>query len=285
MALSPIRAAQIESSISDSETLEDRLEEWQAGTALTAAAIRAGQTDYVKWYTTAQELIAESDRSRFREMYEGTILRPRIRAFLTDPLAPSPLYDAGNPTPLISRWKNPFDRALRESLVIQREILTQALYTTSGVATVLDELGAYFRRLPDFLSVLNNSGNPRVAPPTIEHEDDLQVVVHALLRMLYDDVRAEDPVAQHAGGSSRVDFLLRESGVVIETKMTRASLSQKKLGEELLIDWGRYPRHPDCRGIFAVIYDPDRRLTTPASLEHDLSQGLDGLPTRAIVVR
>lgn len=198
----------------------------------------------MRWYTKARGLVAESDRAKFTEMYEGSIWHPRIRAFLTDPIGPNLIHNADNPNPLISEWKNPFDRAVRESLVVQRELLTRYLEATSGVETVLDELAVYFRRLPDFLSVLKNSGSPRVAPPTIEHEDDVQVVVHALLRMLYDDVRAEDPVPQHAGGSSRVDFLLRESGVVIETKMTRPSLSQNKLGAELLVDWGEVPAPP-----------------------------------------
>ena len=111
------------------------------------------------------------------------------------------------------------------------------------------------------------------------------MLVRAILRLLYPDVRAEDPVSQQAGASSRVDFLIRDAGVIIETKMTRKSLTDKKVGEELLIDRGRYQRHPDCQGIFALVYDPERYLHNPAGLEHDLSQGTSDISTRVIVVR
>ncbi|WP_147263023.1 hypothetical protein [Geodermatophilus sp. TF02-6] len=150
---------------------------------------------------------------------------------------------------------------------------------------MLDELTAVLRRLPEYLDVLRRSNNPRVPAPSIEHEADLQVLLHALLRLHYDDVRPEDPVSQHAGGGSRVDFLLRETGVVIETKMTRPTLTDRKLGEELSVDWNRYPRHPDCRAILAFVYDPGRHLANPSALEHDLSQDERSPATRVVVVR
>jgi hypothetical protein len=103
--------------------------------------------------------------------------------------------------------------------------------------------------------------------------------------MLYDDVRPEDYVSQFAGANSRVDFLIRGVGVIVETKMTRPSLTDKRVGEELLIDWGRYQRHPDCKGIFALVYDPSRRLSNPTALESDLSGDNGGLWTRVLVVR
>ncbi|WP_371400846.1 hypothetical protein OHA10_23060 [Kribbella sp. NBC_00662] len=98
-------------------------------------------------------------------------------------------------------------------------------------------------------------------------------------------MQPEDAVPQQAGAASRVDFLLRETGVIIETKMTRPSLTDKKVGEELAIDWNRYQRHPDCQAIMGVVYDPDRYVSNAAALEHDLSSDDSDPATRVLVIR
>ncbi|WP_164704379.1 hypothetical protein [Blastococcus litoris] len=128
--------------------------------------------------------------------------------------------------------------------------------------------------------------NSSQAPPlALTNEKGFQVAVHAILRLLYEDVREEDFVSQFAGAGSRVDFFLAESGVLVETKMTRPGLTDRKIGEELLVDWGRYKRHPDCRGILALIYDPDNHIANTAALERDLTDTKALVPTLAIVIR
>jgi hypothetical protein len=154
-----------------------------------------------------------------------------------------------------------------------------------GVVNLLDELAALFSRLPEYLAVLTARGSERVPAPTIQNEGDLQIIVEAILRLHYDDVRPEDYVPEYAGGRSRVDFLLRETGVIIETKMTRERLRDRQVGEELTIDWKRYERHPDCRAIFALVFDPERHLTNAPGLERDLSQVHTEPATRVTVVR
>ncbi|MFS2090330.1 hypothetical protein [Paenarthrobacter nicotinovorans] len=79
-------------------------------------------------------------------------------------------------------------------------------------------------------------------------------------------------IPSRAGANSRVDFVLPEVGVIVETKMTRESMSAKKLGEELLVDLGRYPAHPNCEAIVAYVYDPDKRLQNPRGIERDLTR-------------
>jgi hypothetical protein len=101
---------------------------------------------------------------------------------------------------------------------------------------------------------------------------------------LFDDVRREDAVPQHAGGASRVDFMLPAAGVVVEAKMTRSGLTDRALGQELLVDWGRYPKHPDCRAILAFVFDPERRLANPTGLELDLSRAHDNPIKRVLIV-
>lgn len=275
----------IEVLITENEELERRLSRWQQDDSTAEAEIQAGQRQYHNWYARAQAYIPAAELDRFRDMYEGGNFVSRIKAFLANPRELNSLYNADEPNPFIGKWQYPFNSTCQEALVVQRQILAQALHEVADVSSVLDELSALFRRLPDFLSTLRLEANPSVPAPAINYEKDLQVLVYAILRLHYPDVRPEDPVPQKAGASSRVDFLVRDAGVIVETKMTRESLTDRKVGEELLIDWGRYQRHPDCRGIFALVYDPDRYLRNPAGLEHDLSQGTADIATRVIIVR
>lgn len=106
---------------------------------------------------------------------------------------------------------------------------------------------------------------------TIEDEYDVQDLFHALLRMFFEDVRPEEWTPSYAGGSSRVDFLLRREKIVIEIKKTRNNLGAKEVGSQLLIDIARYQRHPDCKNLICFIYDPEGRIGNPKGLEDDLN--------------
>lgn len=106
----------------------------------------------------------------------------------------------------------------------------------------------------------------------ISDEYDVQDLLLALLKLHFTDVRAEDYVPSYAGGASRIDFLLKEEGIAIEVKMTRDTLKDKEIGEQLLIDIARYKEHPDCKTLYCFVYDPDYRIYNPAGLERDLNK-------------
>src|SRR5262249_50028324 len=77
-------------------------------------------------------------------------------------------------------------------------------------------------------------------PLDVKDEHDVQDLVHALLTVFFDDIRPEEQTPSVAGAATRMDFLLKEERLVIETKMTRKGLGAKELGEELLIDIAKY---------------------------------------------
>ena len=282
------RSDRIEELVGEADAIEERLRAWQeSAVPPDVAELREGAREYQGWYARALKVVPEEHLDEFRDMYEGGSFITRIRGFLADPLARNDFYDpelVDNPF-APDKFRYPFESTFRDNLTRQRAVLVMSLESQAGPVLVLDELTELFGRLPDFLHVLDAAGNSNVPIPELTNEADLQVLVHALLRMHYDDVRAEDYVSQQAGASSRVDFLLRQSGVMVETKMTRPTLTDKRVGEELLIDWGRYQRHPDCRAIFALVYNPGRFIINPAGLAGDLSQVEREPVTRAIVVR
>lgn len=118
----------------------------------------------------------------------------------------------------------------------------------------------------------------------VRDEYDVQDLLHALLKIYFDDVRPEEYVPSYAGRASRVDFLLKNEKIVIEVKMARENLKDEKIGEELIIDIERYKSHPNCRALICFVYDPDRWIKNPIGLQKDLSSDQDFI-VKVFVVR
>lgn len=118
----------------------------------------------------------------------------------------------------------------------------------------------------------------------IDDEYDVQDFLHAILRALFDDIRPEEHTPSYAGGSSRMDFLLKSEQIVIETKSASASLRDKDVGAQLIVDIGRYQAHPDCKRLICFVYDPEGYIRNPTGLESDLSKVHDKLEVKVIVV-
>jgi len=104
----------------------------------------------------------------------------------------------------------------------------------------------------------------------VKDEYDVQDLLHSLLVIFFDDVRAEEWCPSYAGGSKRTDFLLKNEKIVIEVKKTRSNLKAKDLGEQLIIDIANYQKHPDCKILYCFVYDPDSYINNPKGIESDL---------------
>jgi len=122
------------------------------------------------------------------------------------------------------------------------------------------------------------------APLPLQDEYDVQDLLHALLRMCFDDVRAEEHTPSYAGKSSRMDFLIKSEAIVVEVKMTRQGLTAKEVGSQLIEDIARYRSHQDCRALVCFVYDPDGWILNPRGLEVDLSRKEDSMDVEVMVV-
>jgi len=132
--------------------------------------------------------------------------------------------------------------------------------------TILDRL---FDKFHDVARQLVNRHSGR-STIIIEDEYDVQDLLHALLKINFDDVRPEDYTPSYAGRNTRIDFLLKKERIVIEVKKTRDTLKDKEIGDELLQDIARYKNHPDCDVLYCFVYDPQGLISNPRGLENDL---------------
>lgn len=117
----------------------------------------------------------------------------------------------------------------------------------------------------------------------INDEYDVQDMLHALLKLHFDDVRPEEWTPSYAGGANRMDFLLKDEEIAIEIKMTRAGLKDKELGDQLIIDIAKYQNHPNCKCLYCFVYDPDDIIRNPRGMEKDLEKLGKDFPVKVYI--
>lgn len=135
----------------------------------------------------------------------------------------------------------------------------------------IEILKRIFFRFHIIVKQIRNRYNDR---PTIDIADeyDVQDFLKSLLLIFFDDIRDEEWTPSYAGKSARMDFLLKNEEIVIETKMTRKGLTGKEVGDQLLIDIDRYKEHPNCKTLVCFIYDPEGRISNVKGLINDLQK-------------
>ena len=101
----------------------------------------------------------------------------------------------------------------------------------------------------------------------INDEHDVQDLFSVLMVLDFEDIRREEWTPSYAGGTARMDILLKREKVVIECKKPSKRLRERQVGEELLIDIARYKKHPDCKTLVCFIYDPDAVIHNRVELE------------------
>jgi len=153
------------------------------------------------------------------------------------------------------------------------EAVTEPLTTLSTILHNFDRAVRQIRRR------YNDRG-------TIEIKDeyDVQDLLHTILRAVFDDIRPEEYTPSYAGGSSRIDLLLKKEKTLVEVKFASSKLKEKEIGEQLIIDIKKYQTHPDCQNIYCLVYDPSGIIRNPIGLERDLSGIQDKIGVKVLVV-
>jgi hypothetical protein len=165
-------------------------------------------------------------------------------------------------------------RALFSSLIEEIGMFWESDIEVVSQGKTIEKIFNLFNHFRHIAKTLQNRYHNR---ETIQVNDeyDVQDLLHALLKLYFDDIRTEEWTPSYAGGSSRMDFLLKNEQIVIEVKKTREGLKDKHVGEQLIIDKAKYKSHQDCKKLICFVYDPEGRIGNPASLEKDLSEKSD----------
>lgn len=171
-------------------------------------------------------------------------------------------------------------------LVSLLEDVNNGLVSTRKVTiSNVDPLDPVFNIMNKFHSFTRQLRHRYNSQPTLDIADeyDVQDALHALLRLYYDDIRAEEWCPSYAGKCSRMDFLLQDFNTVIEVKKTRRGLSGKEIGSQLIEDIARYQQHPFCNTLICFVYDPEGLISNPKGIENDLSKLSERIQVRVVI--
>jgi len=166
------------------------------------------------------------------------------------------------------------------SSIVARRISERPIVLSSHDPVEL--IVSHCRRFPLFARQLATRQRSR-QPFELQDEYDVQDALHAILLLSFDDVRPEEHTPSYASSSSRLDFFLPRERIIVEAKMTRRGLDQKKVVDELLIDCGRYSRMPEVDHLICIIYDPAGQCKNPAAIENDIERSGSRLNVRVVV--
>jgi len=125
----------------------------------------------------------------------------------------------------------------------------------------------------------------RLPRPTIEMADeyDVQDAFHAILRLFFEDVRAEPWTPSYADNQNRIDFVLPDHQIAIELKHTGDRLTQRHISDQLIIDARYYRQETKYKHLICLVYDPSLRLKNAIALERDLASEDDDFRVSVIV--
>ena len=160
-------------------------------------------------------------------------------------------------------WEN----LLLENKIIQKTLSQPEIISSmSIVRKICSQFHIVAKQLGDYRHENRNT-------ITITDEYDVQDLLHALLKIFFNDIRSEEYTPSYAGGSSRIDFLIKSEKIAIETKKTRKGLKGKEIADQLIIDIDRYKAaHPDCETLFCFVYDPENLIQNPIGFEKDINE-------------
>lgn len=121
---------------------------------------------------------------------------------------------------------------------------------------------------------------------TFNDEWDDQYLFKALLRLFFDDVRDEVYTPSYAGANSRIDYLLPTYAIGIELKHASQNLTDKQVGEQLIIDRDRYKALGKISHLICVVFDPGGWVVNPRGLENDLRVNVSepGMTVTVVIV-
>jgi hypothetical protein len=227
----------------DENTLRSRfIEPYERAGPITwqGRTLEGGDITYLRVSETQQDLPEDAIRARYQEYEAWSSAKEVTNTWITRPMG-----------------------SLRGKLDKAQPKAPSALETVIHLCKRFDVIARQLRRRHSSRSTL-----------TIEDEYDVQDLMHALLLVPFEDVRAESWNPTYLGGASRVDFLIRDAAIVLEVKKTRDGLADREVGNQLAEDVTRYSDPGANRGasiLVCFVHDPDRLIANPRGLERDLA--------------
>ena len=161
--------------------------------------------------------------------------------------------------------RNSIIKAIKDTVVYLDEIntISEAVISEAVgirlIEQILNNFYLYYRNM--FQNPLHKKATmsmDELKKIQIGNEYDLQRMLYALLVPIFPLIRQEAE-SDNGYGGMRADLYLEEYDLIIETKCTRASMTEKKLLEELGADGFHYK----AKTVFFFVYDKKSIIKNP----------------------
>lgn len=151
--------------------------------------------------------------------------------------------------------------------------------------SALDPLEQVRKLCSRFHAVVRQMRLRREYRATLEVEDeyDVQDLLHALLRLEFDEIEIEDWMPGYTEGGNRTTFFLAKNTIAVVAKKTRPGLGGREVAEQLQIDSERYRARKSCGTLLCFVYDPEGRIGNPRGFEADLTSVSDTYTVEVLV--
>lgn len=138
-------------------------------------------------------------------------------------------------------------------------------------------LDAFRNRCPDARASLKAEALQNIQ---VNNEYDLQHILYAALKPLFPDARTE--INHDTGiGTVRSDICISSVSAVVEAKCSRASMTEKKLIEEIEADIVHY----HAEHIYFYIYDKVKIVKNPQVFKMGFNREFDGKQIHVILIQ
>ena len=127
----------------------------------------------------------------------------------------------------------------------------------------------YINKNADILidDILNSFGNAIKKVTTQRRKDhpdfkvadeyDVQDMLYVVLKSIFPNLRAEDPIPKVGAKSTKIDLILREENILIEVKMIKEKdRNENEFIEELKIDFESYHECQWLKKLYCYVFDP-----------------------------
>jgi hypothetical protein len=264
--------------------VQEELERSMGGTNMLARVDSADLYQHVRLHLSGDAKIELKFDLRLAELEERILepyrnLRPIVvngRTIIAYDLERIEVFESPHPSSQFAPFTEMLARQDRDDWFSgdpRIKNVTDQFITTPNVGTLPQRTNAIELLCSRFHEIAKQLRKRHDERPTLDviNEYDVQDLLHALLRIFFDDIRPEEWTPSYAGKSSRMDFVLPTEEVVVEVKMTRPGLGTKELGDQLITDITRYRTHASCKRLICFVYDPEGRVANPRGIERDLS--------------
>jgi hypothetical protein len=212
--------------------------------------------------------------------YAGTPLQPLRGAAtpIVHPISSARLQPQIQEAPPVSTQPPPPQAAPADSFPDQKPVSQ----SSQAASDPVERVKTLCYRFHSVARQLRLRGEYR-ATLSVEDEFDAQDLLHALLRIQFDNIETDEWTPSYSSGAPRTTLLLNDGRLAVIVKKTRPGLNAKDLTDQLRIDAERYRSYGCCRTLLCFMYDPEGRIGNPRGLEASLTSVTDSFVVDVLV--